>query len=545
MFLALAVLEILAFTYGGLYGIVASRIWFCLMLLFFFVCVRVVVLRIKADIHSRDFVSLAILFFILAAIFFGCGSSRFRWLTLPGCEQLTAGLNALRSANWGYTDFVKAGYPVRQYVMLAITSFLFGRNMFTLQFPFDFVLALSILIMYSGLKQYFTHHKPYMSPSACLLCLSALICPLLCAYAQMGGQVLLPPAFAMMGIGWLLMFSESQGVSEIIGLSFTGVTLAAMYEPGYAAAILLIAALGRQVILSYRAVGSQRDTEKKSVSPAVSLRLAIMFYIGVSMYFSVRGGVSCGAIGAGGENINIAYGAFMQMLSESPYGLTRMLSLGVAAFGIAALLGVFGFRETQVFIWVGLTVAAALTLHGEGLSRAVALQRVMVVVPIVTTLMGYHAFRLIHKYIRGGLLRFVARTVCCVYVCVCVSLNLVMPIQPANVDESSDIVMTHIALDAIKQSRQPQFGGITPTLVVLGSNGEYDDTYGFMKFLKPDMQVVTSRTEKVLPAAHSLIVYIFGNAALPPQYATSNAQTSAFIWKAGVAQVEVQRILIP
>ena len=128
--LVTAVLEVLAYAFGGVLSAIASRIWLAEGILLLGIFLFNAVKQVISDIKNKKFMVL-ICFAVLLAIFISCiGNLAVSDINPDSCVQASAGLDSFALPDWGYTGKGFLGYPNRQYLLAAIPSVLFGRSVF-------------------------------------------------------------------------------------------------------------------------------------------------------------------------------------------------------------------------------------------------------------------------------------------------------------------------------------------------------------------------------------------------------------------------------
>ena len=156
--LAASVLEVLAYAFGGVLSVIASRIWLAEGILLLGVFLFNAVKQVIRDIKEKKFIAL-LCFATLLAIFISCiGNLAISDINPDSCIQVSTGIDSFALADWGYTGKGFLGYPNRQYLIAAIPSVLFGRSVFCLHLGFAFPFLIGLASIYIELRKWVTEH---------------------------------------------------------------------------------------------------------------------------------------------------------------------------------------------------------------------------------------------------------------------------------------------------------------------------------------------------------------------------------------------------
>jgi hypothetical protein len=540
VFFALTGLEALAFTFKGIFSIAASRAWLLFMLSFFVLILRKVILRLIMDIKSRRFVGPLIMAAMVSVVFYGCGSPNIRWIDYESAQQVAAGLDALTAADFRYTELAFLGYPVRQYIMLALPSVIGGRNMFALHFGFNFIFALSALAMYTGLSEFFMKYKPHLVKYAAIITLMTLTSPIIADLTRVCEQSLLPSAFTMMAVGCFLMYIRGATPTSVVGLAFSGVTLASMYTPGFASAALLAAVLVRRMVISVR--------ESKSAARG-SLDFSLALLTGVTLFYSLKL-ISNGNAMIGDETtLEFLITAIKQIITENPYGLFRLLTPIVLLFALFTFMGVFGIPDLQLVLWAFVSIAVSLLMKGYSANRIVSIQRGSVAVPILVSLLGYRFFDGVHLHLKNKAVARSASIGFCLFIVCAVSLNIASPrFMPHVWSSAPQKLQTRVVLDSQKMIENSEFyKAAPPVLLYFTEEGYRANPYEHMRYLNPAM-LTLSTDNGIIEGEYSIengvVIYARASAALPDEYAAMSG-LETLTWRIDGTDAVIKRLVIP
>jgi hypothetical protein len=483
----------------------------------------------------------AITFFV----FFGCGSPNIRWIDYEGAQQVAAGLDALSAADFRYTQLAFLGYPARQYVMLALPSVLGGRNMLSLQFGFDFIFAVSALAMYTGLNEYFIKYKPHLAQYSSIITLMTLTSPVIADLTRICEQSLLPSAFTMMGLGCFLMYIRKANVTSVIGIAFSGVTLAAVYTPGFASAFLLIAVLIKHMFCRDM---ETRIPENAKLGEGAVLDFSLALLTGITLFCSLKLISEGNAISGDSTTLEFLISAIKQILTENPYGIFRMLTPVVLLFAVLALAGVFGISDLQLILWACSTIAASLIMKGYNTNSIVSVHRGSVTVPVLAGIVGFRYFDCVHSYLKNKTLNRLLSYGFCLFIMFIVSLNIASPqFMPRIWSSAPQKIQTRIALESQDMLNNPEFNkSAPPVLVYFTEDGVRANPYEHLKYINPSMRALTSDhgvIEEPYSIENGAIIYAWESAVLPDEYKTMNG-FETLNWLIDGKAIRIRRLLI-
>ncbi|MDR1914737.1 MAG: hypothetical protein LBQ68_09700, partial [Clostridiales bacterium] len=412
------------------------------------------------DIKRRQFFGLLIMLVICGFVFYGCGSTRIRWLDYESTQEVAAGIDALSTKDFKYVDWAFWGYPARQYIMLSVSTLILGANTFSVHFAFDFIFAISALIMYCGLKEYFKSKTSNNSLAAGTIVMAVFTSPLIAVYTRISEQVLLPPSFTMMAIGWFFLYFSKKDLSKtnvfwILGLGFCGAMMGAMYTPAFASCCLLIAVLTlytfkltQSFAKSFKISGGNSETsgaEKKQLLAKIALNISVVLYVSiplVSFVMMIMKGFD--SLKSNKTAMDFVVKSTIGLIKEDPYGLFRLFTPVVLAYMALALAGLFKKIDMQIVIWVIAAVLSALLMKGVNYDSYTSIQRGMIVVPVLITFMGIRYIEAV-SIIKSKLKRWVIHTLAGIYILLIFTLNFIKPIFPPNFSQSGGKYLTYLS----------------------------------------------------------------------------------------------------
>jgi len=402
-FIVMVLLEILAFSVGGLFSWLASRIWLLLVLTFFAISARSVVIEAADDIRNKNWLPIIAIVGIGIYVFWGIGRIN-RVFDYETAQQLVDGLNALKEPDLGYTGQAAFwGYPVRQYVILALPSFLFGKSMFTAHIVYDFVCLLGFAMLYVGAKRYLADKLPGFARFAGLFPLLVMCSPIIVTYITFHEQTILPPAYAMIAVGWFLILAARFSLESLLCLTASGMILGTMYTPGLTMAALVVFMLAWVVahgIARYVNNEDNAGSGKKLLMSKTVVLLSMALCVGVSTLMSFMLISQGNSLRPSGVDIAFIVRILKMVLLEDPFGLFRILTPVMLIYCVLAFLGLFKKLDIILILWAAGSLMAALLMHGSNTGASEYIQRVMVIIPVVATLFGMRFYETSAKFVK-------------------------------------------------------------------------------------------------------------------------------------------------
>lgn len=238
--LVTAVLEVLAYAFGGVLSAIASRIWLTEGILLLCVFLFNAVKQVISDIKAKKFMVL-ICFAALLAIFISCiGNLAVSDINPDSCVQASAGLDSFALPDWGYTGKGFLGYPNRQYLIAAIPSVLFGRSVFCLHLGFAFPFLIGLASIYIELRKWVTEHFKCDELLALIPVGSFLVFPFITEYYRNFEQAFIPVAFTLIAASVFMRLVRKPDILTVLALAWTGSFLADSYTPGLASWALTV-----------------------------------------------------------------------------------------------------------------------------------------------------------------------------------------------------------------------------------------------------------------------------------------------------------------
>lgn len=235
-----AVFEVLAYRFGNAFSIVASRIWLAEGLLLFAALIGLSMLTLIEDIKSKK-IALIICTALLLAFLAGCiGNIYISDINPDSCTQIADGLNSFKQLDWNYTGKGFLGYQNRQYLIAAIPSLIFGRNVFSLHLGFGAPFLAGVLLLIIELRKWCAEHFKTNELFAVLPAGSLLIFPFITEYYRNFEQAFTPVTLTLIAVSLYMRLIRKPDVVTVIALSWIGAFLADSYTPGLATWALVI-----------------------------------------------------------------------------------------------------------------------------------------------------------------------------------------------------------------------------------------------------------------------------------------------------------------
>jgi len=236
---------------------------------------------LKRDISERFYWGFVATLLVAAMMFWKLPSLDYA-LNGEGTHQVTVGLRAWTQPDLGYTDCGHFCYPVRQYLLAALPTLLFGRHAASVRLGFLWVVLFGMLVFYSGLRERLRTAADggYLAAMAMV---SIVTFPALVAWLRFIEQPMNPPSVMLAAVGWFLLSLAEVGPLAALCLSWIGAMLATVYTPGLAGWALMI------TMLLLVAVGKVREGKGRE---AALLVLATVVIVSFGMCsFGTRGDV--------------------------------------------------------------------------------------------------------------------------------------------------------------------------------------------------------------------------------------------------------------
>ena len=377
---SVSALEVCAYRFKGAFSAVASRVW----LLGGAVCLVCSLGKIgsalRRDVRERFFWGIAAMVLVAVVTFWKIDSF--------DCFINGEAANQVRQAlgHWGQHDLDYTGcahfcYPSRQYLLAALPTELFGRNIVDLRLSYSWMFFLGMLLFYAGLRQTIrgAANSGYL---AAIGMLSILTFGYVMFWLPQD-QTILPISLTMAATGWYLFLLVETGVVAALCLSWIVAMLATSYTTGLASWSLAIVLFLLTALARVRA-GRTRD--------ATLLLLVTLLVVSFGLSsFITRGDVQLFGSSSGHASLREAWtrivtgyeGFFFSTLRWE--GQVFMSPLWLLPLDFYLLTSLFGWNGTAHFVnalWAIAVVGAGVYFQGYSTTGPDnELHRSMVVLP--------------------------------------------------------------------------------------------------------------------------------------------------------------------
>jgi hypothetical protein len=554
VFTALAVIEYMAFKEKGWVSLLASRIWFAYLILFFVLSAKVSFETVISDIKEKNWISFVTLLYMLSLVFRDCGNINVVNINYEAAQQVAAGLDAFLAPDFQYTELGFLGYPMRQYIILAIPSVLLGRSPFALHFAFDVLMGFGVLLMYSGLRRVFKDIIKVPAVFSSLPLLAVFTSPYIQNFIRVREQVIIPPALMLMAAGWLILLFADFSFEAIICSAFAAGFLGSSYTPGLAGAaycvyviLFIMFSSGFHPLLNMikpAADASGGLTRKSRAAACVICQnmvlLSALLYIMTTTCLTIKA-LSYNSLQMEGANISFIISMLKQVATETPYGLFKYMTPFLLLFGFLAMLGCFSSFEIIAFLWSISTVVMGFLTGGYGLGNVnpLSLQRSMVVIPVILPLFFIVFFNYLFKF-RLKVKAFPAKTIGFVIYALVFMLSASYIVHPWIVPYSvayngvNGKITTHVALEISVLTKE--FHHTTPVVLYYTDSIWDKNVYDTALYTAPGVPVYATETGRItqeINTENGLIIFAKGAAEIPAVFVEKYGRPTVYSIKAG------------
>jgi hypothetical protein len=378
----LVLLELAAYTLGGVAAIIASRLW-VLHGLFFLGAAVVAILRLLLDeLRSRRALFLVALVASGLLIFWPIRTVRHVSINREATQQVAAGLENLGRADLGYAGTAFLGYPSRQYLPLAVAPRVLGRTVPAMRLGAAVLLLLGLGVFAAGLRA--LQATPEAGDLAGVAMVSLFTFPGVARQLPFYDQTLLPFALTCHAAGFLaLCLARFRPAYFLAGLWAVGM-LGTCYTPGLAAWALFVALLA--------SVALHRRRDRPSEARLWGAGAILTFGIGACAWITrldVRRGLAitpAEALARAGRTLRIL------LFGDPVFFWSPILMLPILLVLVSSLTGRRGWAPFVVASWSLAAVLAATQMSGWALpSVEGSLHRGIVAIPLVVGLLVLRA----------------------------------------------------------------------------------------------------------------------------------------------------------
>jgi hypothetical protein len=235
--LFLSILEILAFTVGGLCATVAAYIWFTLgAFSVAFLCWRYIA-AVLADLRRGALWGLLPLAAGIPVCFFFIDSYAF--LNTESLSELHDTYQQLKKPDYGYTSVFWFSYPTRSLILNLLPTALAGISPWSYRVGFSYPILLGALFLFTGIRRY--HLKARGASAVAGITAAAVFSyPMFCQISRSFEMAISSASFGMWAIGALLLFAAEPTVITALVAAWTIGLLSASFTSGLALVALVI-----------------------------------------------------------------------------------------------------------------------------------------------------------------------------------------------------------------------------------------------------------------------------------------------------------------
>ncbi len=273
-FSVVSALELLAYGIGGFFEIAAAYIWLFTGFFWLGYFLFRAGSRVMTDIREKKFLCLfGFLFEVILLILF-IGNVSFSDINPDATQQVAAGLESFENEALNYTGKAFLGYPNRQYIIAAVPSYIFGRNLWTFQAGFGLLFILGLTVLYLNIRDWLAK-RGMKEEYALFPCYALLAFPFITEYYMNFEQAITPVALTMLGLGLMIRFVNDADIIAVLSISYVGGLMADSYTPVLASLGLLIVFIGVYIIRNPKKLQDQNDQPSGNVHTNENTELKI------------------------------------------------------------------------------------------------------------------------------------------------------------------------------------------------------------------------------------------------------------------------------
>lgn len=236
--LFISLLELLAYTQGGVFSVIASRIWLFTGFLCFAVFLCNVGIQIVSDVKEKKFFVSIGYFLLIAFLFYFIGNVSYSDINADAAQQVAAGLHSFKVSDLNYTGIAFLGYANRQYIIAALPALMFGRNIFTLHLGFASLFLIGLTMMFLEFRNWLKLRN--LSENLALFPVYAMVAfRFIAEYYMNFEQAITPVCLTMMGIALFMKMYRVPNLCTAISLAWVGCFYCDSYTPILASLELL------------------------------------------------------------------------------------------------------------------------------------------------------------------------------------------------------------------------------------------------------------------------------------------------------------------
>lgn len=399
-FLVISLLEILAYTKGGVFSVTASRLWLFTGLALFGVFVYVFIKRLVDDVREKRWFELVGIGVVLVLFCWYTGNMGYADVNADAAQQAAAGLSSFEAADWNYTGVAFLGYANRQYILAALPALVFGRSIATLHWGFGLPFLIGMVMIYLEVRQWMKKYD--MSEKLALLPVYALLgFPFITEYYMNFEQAITPVALTMMGIALFLKLYRKQDVLTFVAMSWVGCLFCDSYTPVLASLGLLLAFLGL-TILEIGFKHGPEIMEKKAPEQLQKITLLAGLMINICAFFVAT------MLAERSDRIS----EFREVESLKEFALTSWaefftdanatflgIFMGVVlVYLFLSFLGRLKFHDFVISVWVlGVVLFANYLVGYTSYEKSWILQRNMIIIPVLAVSIFFVLVRTLNR----------------------------------------------------------------------------------------------------------------------------------------------------
>jgi len=527
--LILALLEITAYLQKSLFSFVAGRAWAILGLLYFISSLQLIIAAIKTDISEKNYIGFIAVAAVSFFVFYGIGNVNIINLNYEACQQAAAGLNSFTVYDWNYTGKGFLGYPMRQYLLVAVPSILFGRNAFALHLGYAFQFFAGILIWYSGMRTYFCL-RYRQHPVWAAICITAVfLFPYLSEFSKINEQVILPVSYTMQCFGWFLLMLDKPSILNFICLAWIGAMLSTSYTPALASWILLLAAL---IFIVFYKIHTNKGLSTKNLISYIN-KPSIIAVISIWIYILTIG--LCTFIQRSDRPFNMRifnFNNIMKILIQTyklfffgdQMSFPGILSPLVIVYIILIFKGRLKLLDLFIILWSMAVTGISAILPGYATpSPELAMHRAMIIIPILM----FGMIRMLLLWLNGKKITMKSSWIALLFALV-LSLSSYTWLQPFKVfKDVAGKPMSFLVNDILEQVKDYGIHSDEPINILFYTNDVWKKNLkNYTDYFFPNADVIVMFNDNSIPDdiknSRYILVYAEGQAKIPDEFMINN-----------------------
>lgn len=317
--------------------------------------------------------------------------------------QVSAGLDSFNYNDWNYTGTAFLGYPSRQYILVALPSLLFGRNIYTLHIGYGYLFIIGLTLMFlefrAWLKESGLDEQIALIPVYWIVAFRFIA-----EYYMIFEQTIIPVCITMMCIALFMRAYRKLDIATAINLSWIGCLCSDSYAPAIATLglsqlfiVIYILKIKRDNHFSSESKKRLEQTNILKIKTIIGIEISITSFLVATLI--VKRSDRIDNLRDSKNILKLAFTSWYEFFTDKNAVFFGIFSVIILVYMFTSLIGKLKLHDALISVWtLGVVFSSTYIIGYTDYEKHWVIQRNMIIIPVLVTGIFIAFVNILKKY---------------------------------------------------------------------------------------------------------------------------------------------------